>query len=63
MRDVCINMSCVEKDTLDNLEIVTKGNVTADAWTFDTAKLSVYGCSGVWLVTPILFMGKFGSYQ
>lgn len=39
-------MSCVEKDTLDNLEILTEGIVTADKWTFDTAKLSVYGCGG-----------------
>lgn len=39
-------MSCVEKDTLDNLEILTEGIITADKWTFDTAKLSVYGCGG-----------------
>lgn len=46
VRDVWSSMSCVEKDTLDNLEILTEGIVTADEWTFDTAKLSVYGCGG-----------------
>lgn len=47
MRDVRVNMSCVEKDTLDNLEILTEGNVTADTWTFDTAKLCIWVRWGV----------------